>query len=184
MIPTALLLLGRIGQTVARAHYEQGMVRVFRAARRMPSKKWTVFEGPARPVFDLVTLHEPGPLLGPFLGNADAERELGAPLAHAPGKLWIVATLDGVPAGCGALFLPEDAAELGSAYVLPAYRGRGIYSDLVDERLAVCSAWPAVTAKCLPRAAGTLARRGFVEVGRKGEYALMRLETAQRARKA
>lgn len=184
MTTTAFLFLGRVGQAVARARFEQHLTQSVRTVRRWPAWKQTQLGGRAV-TFELVALHEPGPLLEPL--QAAAERDLGAPLAHAsvplahvPGKLWIVAVLDGEPVGCGALFLPEGAAELGSAYVLPEHRGRGIYSDLVDERLALCAGWPVVTAKCLPRAAGTLARRGFVEVGHEGEYAIMRLKRRRR----
>lgn len=117
--------------------------------------------------------------LAPFLGNPDAEREIGAPLAHVSGKTWVVALYHGEPIGCGAVFLPEGAAELASAYVLPKHRGRGVYSALVDARLRLAADRPVVTALCRARASEVLARRGFVYVEHAGSpgrtYARMRL---------
>jgi GNAT superfamily N-acetyltransferase len=160
----------------------QHFSRAARIVRSWPAWKQTLLGGPASPVLELVVLTEPGPLLAPFLRNPMAEREIGALLLHVPGKLWVVATLDGVPAGCGALFLPAGASatELASGYVLPAHRGIGIYSTLVDARLVIAADRPVVTAKCRPLAAETLARRGFVTVGHEDGYAVMRLERPRR----
>lgn len=131
--------------------------------------------GPSQTIghVDTITLDRPGPVffaaLGPFLGNHAARREIGAPIEHREGKTWIVALIGGEPVGCAAVFLGSSVVELGSAYVLPEHRGRGIYACLIDVRLRL-AAGRRIRVIATEASAPALLRRGFVEVGQRGRY--------------
>ncbi len=94
---------------------------------------------------ELVTLTQPNPVyyaaLGPFLGNRQIAREVGAAPFQCPGKTWIVALKEGFPVGISAVFLNREEsslpAEFSSAYVVEYVRGQGIYSRMVEKRLSL-----------------------------------------------
>jgi ribosomal protein S18 acetylase RimI-like enzyme len=81
-----------------------------------------------------------------------------------PGKAFLVAEVDGVAAGAGALFLAGDIAYFFAASTLPAYRGRGVQGALVAARLAL-----AAEAGCelgyLVTDAGSGSQRNFERAG-------------------
>jgi hypothetical protein len=121
---------------------------------------------------ELLTLSTPSPVfyaaLGPFLGSHAAAREIGAPVEHREGKTWVVALVDGMPVGCGAVFLPAgDTAELASAYVLPEFRHVGVYRTITLRRveLANVAGKTNVIATCTQASAAILGRLGFVDLG-------------------
>lgn len=135
---------------------------------------------PALPV-ELLTLSTPCPVfyaaLGPFLASHEARRE-GVAIAHQPGKMWVIALVDGLPVGCGAVFLPEgDQAELASAYVLPEYRHQGVYRRLLLARTEIANAAgkTRIIATCTPASAAILARLGFIAIGESAGYTTMAL---------
>ena len=102
----------------------------------------------------------------------------GVAITHQPGKTWVVALVDGLPVGCGAVFLPEgDQAELASAYVLPEFRHQGVYRRLLLARavLANASGKTRIVATCTPASAAILARLGFVAIGESAGYTTMAL---------
>lgn len=125
---------------------------------------------------DIITVSKPGPVfyaaLGPFLGNHDAGREIGASIEHRAGKTWVIALVDGEPVGCAAVFLGPATVELGSAYVLPEHRGRGIYLRLLDVRLHL-AAGRRIRVTATDASAPALLRKGFVEVGQRGRYRVL-----------
>lgn len=133
---------------------------------------------PAVPV-ELLTLSTPCPVfyaaVGPFLASHEARRE-GVAIMHQPGKTWVVALVDGLPVGCGAVFLPEgDQAELASAYVLPEFRHQGVYRRLLLARTEIANAAgkTRIVATCTPASAAILGRLGFVPIGESGGYTTM-----------
>jgi hypothetical protein len=135
---------------------------------------------PALPV-ELLTLSTPCPVfyaaVGPFLASHEARRE-GVAIMHQPGKTWVVALVDGLPVGCGAVFLPSgDTAELASAYVLPEFRHVGVYRTLTLRRVELANAAgkTKLIATCTPTAAAILGRLGFVAIGESAGYTTMEL---------
>jgi GNAT superfamily N-acetyltransferase len=52
---------------------------------------------------------------------------------------YVVAHLDGVPAGAAGMFLLERSVMLQGGVVLPAYRRRGVYAAMVHARLALAA---------------------------------------------
>lgn len=136
---------------------------------------------PVLPV-ELLTLSTPCPVfyaaLGPFLANGLECRRDGVVITHQPGKTWVVALVDGLPVGCGAVFLPEgDQAELASAYVLPEFRHQGVYRRLLLARTEIANAAgkTRILATCTPASAAILARLGFVAIGESAGYTTMSL---------
>jgi GNAT superfamily N-acetyltransferase len=119
--------------------------------------------------FDLITLRTPSPVfysaLGPFLGNHAAGCEVGAPIEHRPGKVWVVALVDDEPIGCAGLHLPYGhTAELASAYVVPSRRWLGVYGAMLERRLEIARAacMTEVVATCQPQVTAMLRRRGWL----------------------
>lgn len=114
-------------------------------------------------------------LLGPFFGSRQAARELGMPIYDDDNRLWVVAIAEGQPVGCASLEVRGRKGLLKSAWVRPEYRGRGIYTALVEERLqlAADSQLAELVATCTDAGARMLARYGFQESGRRGKYLVM-----------
>lgn len=83
-------------------------------------------------------------------------------------RRFLLATIDGEPAGAGNLALfPPAAATIGGGSVRPKFRGRGIYRAMVAERLKIAreagvdglSVWGGSMSRPI------LERLGFVKVG-------------------
>lgn len=95
----------------------------------------------------------------------------------APGRgIFLLATLDGKPVGCGAVRLLEPGtAEIKRMYTLPSARGNGIGRSILlaleDEarRLAV-HRLVLETGHRQHEAMGLYQAHGFVEIARFGEY--------------
>lgn len=130
------------------------------------------------------------PLLGPFLARRAIVQEFGGyPLWDEDGKRWFVA-LDRTGRqvmGFASLMVRERGAERGlwldDAYVLPQWRERGLYRQLLEARLATCPADAEVRVVSLnPRVVAMLERRGFTIDRYRGRWAWMR--RAAQSRKA
>jgi GNAT superfamily N-acetyltransferase len=95
--------------------------------------------------------------------------------SHEEG-LFVVAYVDGVPAGCGGLRdFGDGRAELKRMYVDPAFRGRGLGFALVEHltqhaRTLGASRLLLETGARLEAAVRLYERCGFREVERYGEY--------------
>lgn len=119
------------------------------------------------------------PLLGPFLGRREVERELGGPLYDDDGKAWLAALGDsGSLLGfCAAM--PGEVTVYQSDYVLPACRGAGVYRALREARAA---AFPgAARATCNEASLPAYLADGFREVRRKGRFTVVERAATGRA---
>jgi GNAT superfamily N-acetyltransferase len=74
------------------------------------------------------------PLLGPFLCNREALKELQGPIYSADGVVWFIALERDVAVGFCSLRPTETAYWFDYAYVVPERRGRGIFSKLAAAR--------------------------------------------------
>jgi GNAT superfamily N-acetyltransferase len=55
---------------------------------------------------------------------------------HAAGAFFLIAEVDGVPAGGGMMSIHQEVASLGGAGTLPGFRNRGVQKALLVARLA------------------------------------------------
>jgi hypothetical protein len=69
-----------------------------------------------------------------------ADVRISTPNAHSANATRLLATIDGQPAGGGAMYLHDGVAEFGGASTLVAFRGRGVQTALLHERLRLASA--------------------------------------------
>lgn len=103
--------------------------------------------------------HEPAPRQDGRFADARAD----------PRRRFVLARVDGEPAGAGWATVYEDGAFLNGGAVVPRFRGRGVYRALVAARLQMArdAGVAGVGVQALPETSGPiLARLGFVEVGR------------------
>lgn len=94
-----------------------------------------------------------------------------------PGFTFVIARMDGVAVGCGALrSLPPDMGEVKRMFVLPGFRGRGIAKRIL-ETLESRARELGYTAVCLetgsgqPEAIALYRSAGYVPIAAFGEYA-------------
>lgn len=110
------------------------------------------------------------PLLGPFLAQRAIVREVGAPLWDDVGKRWFIAlTAAGEVVGFAALM----GCTFCSAYVLPAWRGQGIYTALYDARLRACPVGMRLSVVANAQSAPFYHRRGWRVVRQRGQFVQM-----------
>lgn len=85
--------------------------------------------------------------------------------ALVPGSTDYMALVDGAPAACASITVVDGVAQLGGANTLQAFRGRGLQSALVTQRLhaAAAAQCSLATATALPdgQSARNLERLGF-----------------------
>lgn len=112
-------------------------------------------------------------IMGPFLSRREIVSELGFPAWDDDGKVWYAMMSGQIVMGFAAVYPKGEGAVFASAYVLPAYRGRGIYSILLDARLADTSARP-ITTTATDASRKALEARGFVTKGQRGRYKVMK----------
>jgi len=105
-----------------------------------------------------------------FWGSVIVERELGATLRNSRDKMWVVAFFDGSTIGFSGIV---SGSHFCSAYVLPAFRQRGVYGEMIQERLAVTSGTVTTIASEASRTA--LVRSGFAQTGKRGRFFKMEL---------
>jgi len=90
---------------------------------------------------------------------------LNTPMAAVEGAILYLATVDGRPAAAAALFIHNGIGHLANASTMPAYRGRGCQTALIERRLhdaaaAGCSR-ASVVAMWNSQSHWNLARAGF-----------------------
>jgi GNAT superfamily N-acetyltransferase len=87
-------------------------------------------------------------LIGPFLARRSIEKEVGGRMYDDDGKTWFLATINAKVVGFCAGIPRRQDVHFVSAYVLPDYRGKGVYRKLCDARDAFFAGKPArVTCK-------------------------------------
>lgn len=77
------------------------------------------------------------PLIGPFLARREIIKALGEPIYDDDDKQWFIA-LDGKKQvlGFAAAVVTKTGVQFSDSYVLPDYREQGIFTDLINARLA------------------------------------------------
>jgi GNAT superfamily N-acetyltransferase len=112
------------------------------------------------------------PMLGPFLARRAIAQEMGGPLWDDDGMQWFVAlSPEGKVLGFAALRQKAGRIEFDSAFVLPAWRGQGIYRQLLEARFAACPAGATLRALTTSKSVDALVRRGFTIRRYRGQYA-------------
>ncbi len=108
------------------------------------------------------------------------EQRHGLPIEaiFQPHIQFFVATLDGVPAGCGGVALLDGFAEVKRMYVRPTVRGQGVAQALIARLAAVArehgySVLRLETGDVQHAALRFYEREGFVRCGVFGDYARM-----------
>lgn len=110
--------------------------------------------------------------LGPFFGSRDVAKALGGIPYDDINKRWVVAIDKNKCVAISAYIIKKDIAELKSSYVLPEYRGKGIYTALLVKRLNTIKNKKTHKIKCTATgmSKNILEKEGFVCVGNIGKY--------------
>lgn len=110
--------------------------------------------------------------MGRFFGSRQAAKELGMPIYDDEDREWIVAIADDQVVGCSAIAFKKAVFELKSAYIEPAYRKQGIYTEMLQMRIAISKYRGAygVKASCTPDREQAMLKAGFKPIGYKGKY--------------
>jgi ribosomal protein S18 acetylase RimI-like enzyme len=118
------------------------------------------------------------PLLGPFLSRRDIVSELGSPVWDDEGKEWFVVKRGRKVAGFAAVRTVGKHVSLVSAYVIPAFRGQGLYRELIEARLDAINVVTTqdIRATATEAAVHALTAAGFKPVGTRGSYTQMVLK--------
>lgn len=113
------------------------------------------------------------PLIGPFLARRAIVKEMGGyPLWDDDAMTWFVALRrdDQQVRGFAALRVQRGVYWLDNTYVLPQWRGQGIYRRLLAERLAACPLGATLRAVCTSKSVDALLRRGFTVRRQRGQW--------------
>lgn len=97
------------------------------------------------------------------------QRSRYASAAADPARRFLLALVDGEPAGAGWATIHPDGVLMAGGAVAPPFRGRGVYRALVAARLALARSVgaPGLGVQARPDTSGPiLSRLGFVTVGR------------------
>lgn len=111
------------------------------------------------------------PTIGPYLSKRDIVTELGAPVWDDDSKEWFVAYRGRKLVGFAARRRHGKHAALVSAYVLPEHRRTGVYSALLEARVADFEGplRAVATAGSVP----ALKRSGFKATAKRGKFTVM-----------
>ncbi len=110
-------------------------------------------------------------VIGPFLARRAIIKELGEPLWDDDGMRWFIALApSGAVLGFAVLMPRGKVLELTNSYVLPEWRGRGIYRQLLTARLEAVPVGTALRALTTSKSVNALLRRGFVVRRQRGQY--------------
>lgn len=117
-------------------------------------------------------------VLGWFFGSRQIARELGMPIYDDDNRVWVVAMFSADPVACSSIELKGSRAAIKSAWVRPEYRGKGIYSGMLSERLKIAESAGVkiITATATEASKKALLKYGFEHIGMRGKYYLMRKE--------
>lgn len=134
--------------------------------------------------FEIETLRHADPaekkrlfcLIGEYFADPDLRRAFGRPMTSTPEYTWVIAIGDdGEIAGFAGLRVQRNRkAELCHSYTTPAYRGKGFNTWSIQERLrlAVAQGATEIITTIKPARARKYIDVGFVEHGRRGQYAV------------
>lgn len=121
-------------------------------------------------------------LMGPFFGSRQVAKDLGMPIWNDPDREWVVAVVDGNPIACSSIeFLKPGKVAMKSGWVHPDYRGKSIYNQMFVERLKIAAehGMKVLTATVTDKSYHTHIRYGFVEIGQRGRYRIMKKELSE-----
>lgn len=112
------------------------------------------------------------PRIGPFLARRAIVQEMGGPIFDDDGMEWFVAVSpEEKVLGFAALRRKGNIVEFDNAYVLPEWRGHGLYWRLLEARLAYCRGGTVMRALTTSKSVHALLRRGFTIRRQRGQYA-------------
>ena len=111
-------------------------------------------------------------LMGPFLSQRFIVKELGYNVWDDMGKVWIVATKNGIVKGFCACKYKGSKVEFCSDYVLPEHRGHRVYDKLFQVRLGLIENRYCF-AKATDKSLNTYLRYGFKQKRQTGRYTLV-----------
>lgn len=116
-------------------------------------------------------------LTGWFFASRKIEKEMGSPIHHDNGMNWVIAIENDKTVGISATEIKKNGiAYLKHAYVLPEYRKRGIYNEMVKRRLHLLVDARIIKAVCTDMSLPLLKEFGFREYGKRGRYTLVEYE--------
>ena len=100
--------------------------------------------------------------------------DIGRDLFHAPGVICYLASVEGEIAGGAALAIREGLATLCADGIIPAFRRRGLQSELIAARLneAAAQGCDLATASTLP---GSQSQRNYERLGFQVAYTKLTL---------
>lgn len=116
--------------------------------------------------------------------SSTVSKSLGRKATTSKDYDWFLADVDGAISGFGAVQKMKTGAWIRSAYVLPMSRMKGIYRELLNARVRHCVDIDASMITCISTndSYSELLRQGFVQIGNRGKYAVMRKHIKNRTR--
>jgi N-acetylglutamate synthase-like GNAT family acetyltransferase len=111
-------------------------------------------------------------LVGPFLSRKEIVRERGSSMWDEDGKRWFVAIDRGRVVGVAGLLESARGCTLVSAYVIPEKRRSGVYTELLNARLAATASTP-VRAIATQSSVPGLIKAGFKREKQRGRFSVM-----------
>jgi len=116
-------------------------------------------------------------LTGWFFASRQVEKELGAPIHHDDGMIWVIAVEQNKAVGISAIEIKKNGTGyLKHAYVISEYRHKGIYTTMVKKRLVILDKTETIRSTCTDKSLPILLKMGFREYGTRGKYTLVEYE--------
>jgi len=112
-------------------------------------------------------------IMGPMLSKRQIVKELGNNVWDDDGKIWYVAMINKKVCGFVAALEQSKNVLFCSDYILPEYRGQGIYELLFAARLSDFKN-SVITSTITDASMRTYLSNGFVETGTRGKYHVVR----------
>jgi GNAT superfamily N-acetyltransferase len=113
--------------------------------------------------------------MGPYLSRREICKELGYSVWDDDTKVWFIALVDDQVAGFGAALSSKSIVRFCSDYVLPKYRGLGVYEAIFDERLKEFDS-TFITATVTDASLPIYLSNGFKETDTRGKYHIVKRE--------
>lgn len=133
-------------------------------------------------MFDITVVgHDeiPWDLVGPLFCSRVVHRELGIAVTTSPEHVWFLAFSGENVAGFAAVEHKKSKAIFRHAYVVSAYRDKGLYALLLEkrERYIFSKNKPCLMETVASQnSAGWLQKQGWIEQRRRGKYCVMHKE--------
>jgi len=115
---------------------------------------------------------------GWFFASRIVEKELGSKMHYDNNMTWVIAINNDDCVGISCIQTKKGYALFKHSYVLPLYRGCGIYKELVAKRLQYAKEnnISIIKTYCTDMSKGVLELFGFVQGGNRGRYSTMELK--------